>query len=186
MFAKNKYTILYYKLIEKYGNSENKEAENHHIIPKSMGGSNKRANITRVPSRVHFILHKLLCKMVIEPKHLRSMHFALWQMMNRRICYYSSRDYEHARVSLRTLMTENNPMHNEEVKSKLRGRKRPDQSDVARKRNIQYWSDRARPLRTFNCEICGKEMQSRVPQAKTCCRAHADDLKRKIAAEKKM
>lgn len=37
-------------------------SENHHIIPKSMGGSNEHSNLIRLTAREHFIIHRLLAK----------------------------------------------------------------------------------------------------------------------------
>jgi len=54
MFKNNKYTKLYFVLIDKYRNSDC--GESHHIIPKSIGGSDKKSNLVVVPLRVHFIV----------------------------------------------------------------------------------------------------------------------------------
>lgn len=37
--------------------------ERHHIIPRSFGGSNARANIVRLTAREHFVAHRLLAKL---------------------------------------------------------------------------------------------------------------------------
>ena len=36
--------------------------EQHHIVPKSFGGSNSRTNLVRLTAREHFLCHYLLCK----------------------------------------------------------------------------------------------------------------------------
>ena len=38
-------------------------SERHHIIPKSLGGTNRKDNIVRLTSKEHFICHLCLCKM---------------------------------------------------------------------------------------------------------------------------
>jgi uncharacterized radical SAM superfamily Fe-S cluster-containing enzyme len=38
--------------------------EKHHVIPKSMGGSNKKENLVNLTVRQHFVCHRLLTKMV--------------------------------------------------------------------------------------------------------------------------
>lgn len=167
MFINNKYTVIYYRLIEAYVSVE---GETHHIIPKSLGGSNDKSNLVKVPPRVHFILHKLLCRMVTEEKHKRSMYYALFQMMNRKICHFSSRDYEKVRSFVRDRMTFNNPMFDPETSSKFR-RKRPEQSAVAKKRNEEYWSKKARPIRNFNCPICSTPITTRLPTKTTCSKS---------------
>ena len=37
-------------------------SENHHIIPKSFGGTNDKDNLIRLTAREHFIIHRLLAK----------------------------------------------------------------------------------------------------------------------------
>ena len=46
--------------------------ESHHIVPRSMGGSNKKTNIVRLTARMHYIAHLLLWKAFRN----RSMCFA--------------------------------------------------------------------------------------------------------------
>jgi hypothetical protein len=77
MFKPNKYTKIYYSIIE---NSKIRITsgyiEKHHIIPKSLGGTNKGENIAKLTAREHFICHWLLTKMV-NIEHHRSMLYAL-------------------------------------------------------------------------------------------------------------
>ena len=61
MFIQNKYFHWYYKLIETRKNLVREEyTEKHHIIPRSLGGSNKKENLVRLTAREHFIAHLLL------------------------------------------------------------------------------------------------------------------------------
>jgi hypothetical protein len=64
LFIDNKYTHTYYKIIER---SKSRiipyYTEKHHIIPKSLGGSNKKDNLALLTAREHFICHLLLTKM---------------------------------------------------------------------------------------------------------------------------
>lgn len=78
MFLDNKYTKIYYKIVEKASKRENISiGEIHHIIPKSMGGSNKKDNLVKLSFKEHYICHLLLTKMIDIPKHKRNMLFAL-------------------------------------------------------------------------------------------------------------
>lgn len=167
IFIDNKYARIYFRIISKY---QNQYGERHHIIPKSLGGNDTKINIVTVPFKVHFLLHKLLCKMVTNSNHRRSMYFALFQMMNRKICKFTSRDYELTRSKIKNEMSLNNPMYNPLIKSKFR-RKRPEQSTVATKRNNEYWETRARPIRLFKCPICGVQITTRVPTKTTCSKS---------------
>lgn len=65
MFKENKYTRWYYSIIEKAKNRDLKEEyfENHHTIPKCLGGVNDKSNLVKLLAREHFICHLLLTKM---------------------------------------------------------------------------------------------------------------------------
>ena len=58
------YQLHYSKLIEKAQNRKILEySERHHIIPKCMGGDNKKENLVRLTPEEHFLAHQLLVKM---------------------------------------------------------------------------------------------------------------------------
>lgn len=57
------YQRIYSNLIEfRKANVPNGYSEKHHIIPKSMGGSNSQENLVRLTGREHFIAHRLLAR----------------------------------------------------------------------------------------------------------------------------
>lgn len=62
MFLKNKYTKLYFKLTKSSDSSG--YTENHHIIPRCLGGSDDTTNIVSLSARKHFLCHYLLIKMI--------------------------------------------------------------------------------------------------------------------------
>lgn len=71
-FLPNKYTKWYLGIVSNArGRVIVGYTETHHIIPKSLGGSNKRSNLVKLTAREHFICHWLLTKMVndIKPKY---------------------------------------------------------------------------------------------------------------------
>ena len=75
--------------------------EVHHILPKSLGGSNDKSNLVELTAREHFIVHMSLCKFT-KGEAKRSMFFALNSMMNlnnrgMRKIKYSSRTFEKVR-----------------------------------------------------------------------------------------
>lgn len=77
MFLSNKYTKIYHQIIEKAKTTQViGYTEKHHIIPRSMGGSNRKDNLVRLPAREHFICHWLLTKMTTG-KDKASMIYAL-------------------------------------------------------------------------------------------------------------
>lgn len=61
------YSKIYYNLIEhRKQNSLTGYVEQHHIIPKSLGGSDSPDNLVDLSAREHFIAHLLLTKMYSE------------------------------------------------------------------------------------------------------------------------
>ena len=83
MFLQNKYTIYYYNII--YNAQARAElpigyVEKHHIIPKSLGGSNSNTNLVKLTAREHFICHLLLVKMLNGHSKYK-MAFALNRML---------------------------------------------------------------------------------------------------------
>jgi hypothetical protein len=106
MYLQNKYTIRYKIIIAQAQSriSTDGYTENHHIIPKSLGGTNDKENLVKLTGREHFICHLLLTKMTIG-KNRGKMIFALNSMMNRKnenMDRYvpSSRMYESLRKQL--------------------------------------------------------------------------------------
>lgn len=78
IFINNKYTKWYNSIISNaQDRSNNSYTENHHIIPKSLGGTNTKENLIRLTAREHFVCHLLLIKMVLLNEHKRKMQFAL-------------------------------------------------------------------------------------------------------------
>lgn len=98
MFLFNKYTTWYISIINNPRTILG-VSEKHHIIPKSLGGSNRKENIVCLTPKEHFICHWLLTKMTFG-ENRKKMCYAFWSMtrnnknMNRS---YSSLEYSAAR-----------------------------------------------------------------------------------------
>ena len=78
MFKNNKYTKHYYLLIEKAIKRNWKKArgrERHHIIPKSIGGTDEKDNLVYLSCREHALCHWALVKMT-EGVHYIKMSYA--------------------------------------------------------------------------------------------------------------
>lgn len=86
MFLDNKYTKIYYKIINQaITNKElllNKYYEKHHIIPKSLGGLDSEENLVILSAKAHYVCHLLLTKMVSNKFHQEKVNYALWCMIN--------------------------------------------------------------------------------------------------------
>ena len=77
MFKDNKYTHIYYKIINSAKTRvTNDYVERHHIIPQSMGGDNSKQNLVKLTAREHYLVHLLLTKMT-EGDDRRKMAYAL-------------------------------------------------------------------------------------------------------------
>ena len=125
MFIENKFTRVYYRIIDRALTSKRSGyIEKHHIIPRSMGGSNKKDNIVALTPREHYICHLLLVKMT-EGIAKRSMTYAAWTMARTRKIKVNSRTYarlkEQATAQLIALQKgiKRGPM-SEEHKQKIR------------------------------------------------------------------
>lgn len=82
MYLTNKYTRWYYNIIKRAQTRIiTGYTEKHHIIPRSLGGTNDQSNLVRLTAKEHFVCHLLLTKMT-EGKFKRSMCYAVWQMTN--------------------------------------------------------------------------------------------------------
>lgn len=84
MYLQNKYTTWYNNIINRAKSrelSKNIYTEKHHIIPKSIGGSNDRDNLVRLTAKEHRLVHILLPRMTINHAHTKSMWYALWMIL---------------------------------------------------------------------------------------------------------
>jgi hypothetical protein len=84
MYLHNKYTKWYYNIVD-LAKSRSKLSdsyyEKHHIIPKSLGGTNDVKNLVLLTAREHFICHLLLTKMVTGDAR-RTMAYACARMIH--------------------------------------------------------------------------------------------------------
>jgi hypothetical protein len=80
MFAKNKYTKIYYNIITRaISRKLTGYYESHHIIPKSLGGDDSETNLVSLTAREHFLCHLLLRKMTTGIDKSK-MSQAAWMM----------------------------------------------------------------------------------------------------------
>jgi len=108
IFIDNKYTKWYLQLIKNAKTKKYKIFEKHHIIPQSLGGSNKSENIVNLSLREHYIAHLLLVKMLTgENKH--KMLYALHRMCFSGKYGQASRLYEKWRIEFLESLKINHP-----------------------------------------------------------------------------
>jgi hypothetical protein len=91
--------------------------EQHHIVPKCIGGTNDKDNLVSLTAREHFIIHKILCE--IHPTN-KKLHDAVWCMIHlvnkhhQRGYVVSNREYEYLKKRRSVFLSEtqsgeNNP-----------------------------------------------------------------------------
>ena len=76
--------------------------ERHHIVPKSLGGTDEKSNLVKLTAREHLIAHMLLPRFVENKK---PMWHALWCMVNTNGIKVNSRLYEQAKIEFRSICT---------------------------------------------------------------------------------
>lgn len=115
LFIDNKYSRWYNTIIKR---AQTRTIigyiEKHHIIPKSLGGSNVKSNIVSLTAREHFICHMLLPKMVDGIQRQKMIH-AWWAMATlKKDCQdryqLNSLEYESVRQEYSKYFSKNNPM----------------------------------------------------------------------------
>jgi hypothetical protein len=118
MFKQNKYTKWYFKICSK---TYEGIVEEHHIVPKSLGGTNDSINLVKLSPKAHFICHWLLTKMVTSKSHQKKMIYAFNFMLCKPKDLIDTRYYPCARVYdiSKKLMQENNPSFDIDVRKKI-------------------------------------------------------------------
>lgn len=82
-YLDNKYSRIYFKIIEKRLDEPSLQGEKHHILPKSLFPEYTKStnNIVKLSHREHFICHRLLIKMfTFGSEDFRKMSWAIHRM----------------------------------------------------------------------------------------------------------
>lgn len=88
--------------------------EQHHVVPRSFGGSDDKSNLVKLTAREHYVAHLLLWKMRFPSTYGSKMSFAFGTFINRfKQEYHSSykitsRIYEQFKKEYSVLMSEKN------------------------------------------------------------------------------
>lgn len=103
------YKKIYYSIVNyRKQNMPTGYKEKHHIIPKSIGGTDEDNNLVYLNAREHFICHYLLTKMFdIDTFEWYKMHHAFMIMKcnsDTQQRYFNSRLYESRKVNFSTVM----------------------------------------------------------------------------------
>jgi hypothetical protein len=149
------YNSIYQKICER-GKTRIKTIgvylENHHIVPRCMGGTNEVENMTLLTAREHYIAHRLLCLM--HSGNSISIRAKLSSAFNRMCTYnahkrkYTSKQYAIARK----YFSDNHPMKCPEIRNKV--------SETHRKRGLLCKEIRELSLPLCMCG-CGERVKSK-------------------------
>lgn len=98
------YLKIYFRIIRKAKNElrnrSNAYYEEHHIKPKSLGGSNRKSNLVLLTAKEHFICHALLAKFFVKNTEykismIRAFHMMRCKNPHQKDRYYNSKLYEY-------------------------------------------------------------------------------------------
>lgn len=107
MYLQNKYTKWYNSIISKARDREIESyTETHHIIPKSLGGTNDKNNLVKLTAREHFICHLLLVKMVEGKQKVKMANAAFMLTVTSKTqdrYKITNRQYEHIKLQMSIL-----------------------------------------------------------------------------------
>ena len=126
MYLQNKYTCWYYYIIDRARSRLiNGYTEKHHIIPKSLGGSNSKDNLVALTAREHFICHLLLTRMT-QGQNKKKMILAVFYLTGKGKATRDnrikvSRLYENLKIQLSNIISE-----------QKKGCKQPPRSEIAK------------------------------------------------------
>lgn len=177
MFLENKYTKWYYDIIYNSKSSDGVYTEQHHIVPRSLGGDNSASNLVRLTAREHFVCHWLLSKMLSGPSK-EKMIYALRLMCKRKLHNenVTSRVYENTKQ-----------LHAAAMSNKHKGKKlNRRQRDALASVNVgRKWTDHQHKVMSEKLKgrVFSEEARQKMSiAAKNRDRQpHSDETKQKIA-----
>ena len=168
------YQKIYDNLIKKrLENPPTEKFEQHHIVPKSLGGSNDKENIVKLTLREHYIAHLLLCRIHRKTQNYYPMLRALNMMKAGREGDYvkNSRMFEYFRTDFARMMSEAQRgegnsqygttwYYHPELKINKRFKVSDDIPEGFVKGRVLSGRPRLRNLREMRiCKGCGKEFE---------------------------
>ena len=104
MFKENKYSRCYYSIVNRAKSRIlDGYTEIHHILPRSLGGTDDLENLVRLSAREHYICHLLLPKMTSGVPY-QKMVYAYTIMSGRRL--YNSKKYNFYRTEYAKINSE--------------------------------------------------------------------------------
>ena len=109
MFIQNKYTNWYYNIVNRAKTrTMNTYTESHHIIPKSLGGTNQVENLVNLTAKEHYVCHRLLTKITTGEAKTKMLCAAMIMMHgidSNRSYRISSTAYEQVKAQRATALS---------------------------------------------------------------------------------
>jgi 5-methylcytosine-specific restriction endonuclease McrA len=162
--------------------------ERHHIIPRSLGGTDDVSNLVDLTFKEHYIVHILLTKMYPESKEL--LH-AAWMMSNR-LSAINGRTYSIMRqryVDLLKSKHQENPEYYKTMAYMNKGVKKSSTENYKKPKSLETrtrMAEAALQRPKVSCEVCGRIVTKRNltnhMKAHTGEIKHDDEKKSKISA----
>lgn len=186
MFNNSKYTKWYNEIISRAQIrtlSSDLYREKHHIVPRSLGGSNQASNLVILTAREHFLCHWLLTKMVVDAKQKYQMWNAFSCMLYRERpgqdrYKVSSRVFESIKVAGAKIKSErfkgaNNPMF---------GRKGESSPHYGKKKSAEHLAKLSESHRGVVRTLESRAKQSAATKGR---KQSADHIAKRICAGEK-
>jgi hypothetical protein len=123
MYLQNKYTNWYYSIINNAQLrilSNDVYTEKHHIIPKSLGGSNLKNNLVRLTAREHFICHLLLTKITFGEHRYKMLSAVTKFQQSRSFQYRTLNSWEYQKLRECAILARTGIPHTAEAKRKIK------------------------------------------------------------------
>lgn len=198
MFTENKYKKWYDSIIQ-YRKTHpilDGYCEKHHILPRSLGGTNRKDNLVFLTAKEHYICHRLLTKFT-EGEHKAKMIYAVHVMINfkniesqtKNRYYPSSVIYQRIRQDivehLRTKTGDKNPFygktHTDQVKESIRKKFQPHYGSENFFHGTNYASLRRWMKKDGICEyVLSDEVEQRLKDGWEMGRVIKEQHRRKI------
>jgi len=174
MYLNNKYTETYYNIVNRASQRTlDGYTETHHIIPRSLGGSDDPDNLVCLTAREHFLCHWLLTKMVKGKRKQWSMINALGMMM------WSENDNQQ-RYKINARLYEQLKRKHSEAKSwAMTGERNPQYGKKWSEERKQAFKEKRAKQAPMSDEAREKIRQSKLGKSRD------EETKRKISESKK-
>ena len=136
MYTQNKYYLTYFKIINRSRNRllpDSVKTEVHHVLPRSLGGTDDPENLATLTLKEHWVCHRLLVKCIVDKKNLRKMYNALFMMAVKDYRTVNGRIYQQIKENV------------EPWNKGMTGLYQPPLPEQSKKKLGELWKGKSRP-----------------------------------------